>query len=340
MSDLLLDPAFVSRLDRLDVLSRKILGGKLRGERLGRRRGESMELADFRDYSAGDDPRFVDWNILARLDRLMVKLFKAEEEIFLHILLDASGSMNFGEPNKWNYLCQVAAALGYVGLCNGHHVRVWAISNEPHGESELLRGRGAVWRLMRFIEGLRPGGPTRFADACRRLALRREHRGVCVVLSDFLFEDGLGDGQSQLGNQRLSTPLAQPTPTLTLPLSTRGADKSADLFSHATTLGLEIGLGTLAAAGHDVFCVQALSPQETDPVETGELRLADSESGTEAEVRISPADIAAYGDRLAELCGRVERQVERHGGRFLRTQTSVPFDLLVLEGLRRGRLVG
>src|SRR5580704_10898007 len=100
----LLDPDFISRLDRLDILSRKILAGKLRGEKLTRRTESSVDLADFRDYAPGDDPRFIDWNIYARLDRLLLKLFLAEEDFFLHVLMDTSRSCDYGEPNKWMYI--------------------------------------------------------------------------------------------------------------------------------------------------------------------------------------------------------------------------------------------
>src|SRR6188474_1828909 len=108
-SDLLLDPAFMARLDQLDLVSRKILAGKMKGERRSKRRGQSVEFADYRNYTIGDDLRFIDWNIYARLDKLFLKLFLEEEDLSLYIMFDVSKSCDFGEPSKARYLKQVAA---------------------------------------------------------------------------------------------------------------------------------------------------------------------------------------------------------------------------------------
>src|SRR6201997_2673546 len=109
---LLLDPAFMARLDQLDVMSRKMLAGKMKGERRSKRRGQSVEVADYRNYVVGDDLRFIDWNIYARLERLFLKLFLEEEDLALYVLLDVSKSCDYGSPNKAFYLTQVAAAPG------------------------------------------------------------------------------------------------------------------------------------------------------------------------------------------------------------------------------------
>src|ERR1700676_3063772 len=108
--NLLLDPSFMARLDQLDILSRKLLAGKMKGERRSKRRGQSVEFADYRDYVIGDDLRFIDWNIYARLDRLFLKLFLEEEDLSLFILVDVSKSSDYGDPNKALYMKKVAAA--------------------------------------------------------------------------------------------------------------------------------------------------------------------------------------------------------------------------------------
>src|SRR5277367_4239258 len=113
-SDRLLDPSFMARLDQLDLLSRKLLAGKLKGERRSKRRGQSVEFADYRNYVVGDDLRFIDWNIYGRLDRLFLKLFMEEEDLSLYILVDVSKSCDYGNPIKSKYIKQVAAALGYI----------------------------------------------------------------------------------------------------------------------------------------------------------------------------------------------------------------------------------
>src|SRR5207247_745614 len=103
-SSLLLAPQFMARLDQLDLVSRKLLAGKMKGERRSKRRGQSVEFADYRNYVVGDDLRFIDWNIYARLDRLFLKLFLEEEDLALYVLADVSKSCDYGEPHKALYL--------------------------------------------------------------------------------------------------------------------------------------------------------------------------------------------------------------------------------------------
>src|SRR5690606_1131948 len=109
----LLSPEFMQQLDRLDVLSRKILQGKLQGERRSKRRGQSVEFADYRSYVVGDDLRFIDWNLYARLNKLFLRLFMEEEDLSVSIVLDTSASMNCGDPDNLTYGKRLAAALGY-----------------------------------------------------------------------------------------------------------------------------------------------------------------------------------------------------------------------------------
>jgi uncharacterized protein (DUF58 family) len=196
----LLSPFLIARLDRLDVLSRKILVGKLRGERRGRGHATQAiaEPAGYRDYAPGDDPRFIDWNIYGRLDRLLVKLFVDEQDLFVHILLDVSKSCDWGEPNKLLYLKQLAAALGYVAMVNNHWLTISAIADGVAGQSGLLRGRGRVGEMIEFVGNRQAEGLTRFDQACRRFAMVRPRQGVCIVLSDFLFGKGLDEGLRRL----------------------------------------------------------------------------------------------------------------------------------------------
>src|SRR5207248_6068849 len=140
-SSLLLSPEFMARLDQLDVMSRKLLAGKMKGERRSKRRGQSVEFADYRNYVIGDDLRFIDWNIYARLDKLFLKLFLEEEDLSLYILVDVSKSCDYGDPNKALYMTQVAAALGYVGLVNYNRVNVVAMSSGIVAETGAMRGR-------------------------------------------------------------------------------------------------------------------------------------------------------------------------------------------------------
>src|SRR6478609_6595297 len=125
----LLSSEFMARLDQLDLMSRKLLAGKLKGERRSKRRGQSVEFADYRQYTIGDDLRFIDWNIYARLDKLFLKLFLEEEDLALYVLVDVSKSCDYGDPNKAMYMKQVAAALGYVGLVNYNRVTITAVAD-------------------------------------------------------------------------------------------------------------------------------------------------------------------------------------------------------------------
>src|SRR5580704_16646042 len=103
----LLDPQFLHRLEQLELVSRKIFTGRMKGERLSRRKGQSVEFADYRNYVVGDDLRFLDWNLFGRLDKLFIRLFMEEEDLHFYILIDNSKSMNFGEPTKLRYAKQV-----------------------------------------------------------------------------------------------------------------------------------------------------------------------------------------------------------------------------------------
>jgi uncharacterized protein (DUF58 family) len=191
---LLLDPAFMARLDQLDIMSRKILAGKLKGERRSKRRGQSVEFADYRNYVVGDDLRFIDWNVYARLDRLFLKLFLEEEDLALYVLVDMSKSCDYGEPNKARYIKQVAAALGYIGLVNYNRVVIAAMAERITAETGALRGRRRVAQMIEFIDRLEPAGASHFASACKRFALAHRQKGVCVVLSDFFDKGGYENG--------------------------------------------------------------------------------------------------------------------------------------------------
>ena len=190
----LLDPQFMARLDRLDVVSRKMLTGKLKGERRSKRRGQSVEFADFRNYVEGDDLRFIDWNIYARLDKLFLKLFLEEEDLALYVLADVSKSTDYGDPDKSRYIKQVAAALAYIGLVNYNRVTVAAMSDRVVADTGALRGRRSVRRMIDFVDGLQPEGDTDFAAACKRFALQNRAKGVCIVLSDFYDKGGFENG--------------------------------------------------------------------------------------------------------------------------------------------------
>jgi uncharacterized protein (DUF58 family) len=192
--DDLLDSRLMAHLDRLDVVSKKIFAGKIRGERRSRRRGQSVEFADFRNYSHGDDLRFIDWNIYARLDRLFLKMFLEEEDMSVVIAVDASASMDFGTPNKMQYARRLAMALGYIGLVNNNRVSLFAFSDDRIERLTGLRGRRRTREMGQWLLDLEPKGTADFAAACRAIALGGQGRGVLLLISDFLFPESAERG--------------------------------------------------------------------------------------------------------------------------------------------------
>ena len=190
----LLSPEFLRKLERLELVSRKVLIGRLKGERRSKRKGQSVEFADYRDYVPGDDLRFLDWNIYGRLDRLFIKLFLEEEDLHFHVLVDVSESMAYGNPPKLRMACQFAAALAFVGLIGQDRVAVHAITDGIAATSGALRGRRSVLRLLDFLGQLRAQAPGNLTLALRRFAATRRTPGIVLVISDFLDKYGYETG--------------------------------------------------------------------------------------------------------------------------------------------------
>src|ERR1044071_1991984 len=141
----LLDPQFRARREQLELVSRKIFFGRMKGERRSKRKGQSVEFADYRNYVIGDDLRHLAWNLFGRLDRLFIRLFMEEEDLHVYLLIDNSLSMDFGSPTKLRYAKQVAAALGFVGLVNLDRVVVEAFNDRLVQSLPAVRGRRSVW---------------------------------------------------------------------------------------------------------------------------------------------------------------------------------------------------
>ena len=192
--DELIDGELMSKLDQVDVLSRKIFAGKLQGERRSKKRGVSVEFADYRHYVHGDDLRFVDWNIYARLDKLFLKMFLEEEDLSLVLAIDASASMDWGNPGKFMFVQQLAMALGYIGLTNQNRVTLYSFNAEGVEPLPNLRGRRRTRAMGQWLLDLEPGGPDGFDEAMRQIALGRQGKGVMVILSDFMFKEGYEKG--------------------------------------------------------------------------------------------------------------------------------------------------
>lgn len=193
---MLIEPEFMKKLERLRISSRKLFPGTMKGKRRSIKRGSSVEFADYRDYQPGDDFRFIDWNIYSRLDKLFLKTFIEEENIYIHILLDVSASMNFGNPSKLEYGKKIATALGYIGLIDLDTVAVSTFAEELN-ELRRLRGKDRIFILMKFLESIGPSNSKSLMDNClKRYARKTKQTGVAIIISDFLvpkivYEEGL-----------------------------------------------------------------------------------------------------------------------------------------------------
>ena len=186
----LLEPEFLHKLEQLELVSRKIFVGRMKGERKSKRRGSSVEFAEHRNYTSGDDLRHIDWNVYGRLDKLFLKLFLEEEDLHVYTLLDTSLSMDFGEPTKLRYGKQVAAALSFIGLVNHDRVLVDTFSAQLTQGLHGIRGRSQMWRVVQYLEQLQPTGTSNLTASAREFAIRHAGKGVVVVISDFMDKQG------------------------------------------------------------------------------------------------------------------------------------------------------
>ncbi|MBX7244028.1 MAG: DUF58 domain-containing protein [Candidatus Sumerlaeaceae bacterium] len=198
----LLTPDFLAKLKQLELVSRKLFAGRMKGERRTRNRGTSVEFADFRNYVYGDEPRFVDWNTYGRLEKLFLKLFVEEEDLFVYFLVDTSKSMDFGTPNKLQYARQVAAALAYVSLLSMDRVSIAGFGTGLSQKLPPKRGRSQAMQVFDFLAALKSDGPTSLENAARRFALEARRSGLVIFISDFLDKAGYETALKQLLHKR------------------------------------------------------------------------------------------------------------------------------------------
>lgn len=374
--DDLMSPALLARLDRLDVRSRKVFAGKLVGERRSKQRGRSVEFADYREYTPGDDIRFIDWNVYARLDRLFVRLFYEEQDLSLRLVVDASESMSAGwgaplraktpetprageagetdagagadeapkpsaerAPSKRMFALRLAMALGYIGLVNHNRVSVSVFRGPGRGIGRLdeVRGRRNVQRLGRFL-----------LDEASIAGGQGEGGAAPAEGSGQRPGDGRGDA---LRGGDFASATRETA-------SRRGKGVavviSDFLFREGYEEGLRYlgaGLGREAGAGDsfDVYCLQVLAPGEIDPSTergtsggglAGDLRLTDAESGASAEVTVSATLLKRYRAKLDEFVSGLASHcaARRMTHSLLRSDEDIAS--VVVNTLRRRGMVG
>jgi len=307
----LLTPELLRRLEQFQLLAARRAKSSAKGERRSRARGQSVEFADHRSYVPGDDFRYLDWNLFGRLDKLFLKLYEEERELPVRIFLDASESMTFGEPRKFDFARQVAAAIGYVALCGFDRVSVVPFPNTERGTqtgqtgaltSEELAARGALRSVrgkkssMQFFQNLNAltaAGGADFNETLRRGALEARHTGLAIVLSDFL-----------------------------------------------DPAGYESGLTALVGRGFQVNAVQILAPEELAPTAFGDLRLVDSESGGLQEVTFGRYRMKAYQQTVQNFIQRLREFTTKRGINFFMAPSNMDLQDLLLKQLRKSEVWG
>lgn len=299
------DQSFLKKLEYLHIVAKKVFAGRLRAERRSRKTGAGIEFADHRDYTPGDDLRYLDWAVYGRMGRLLLRLFEEEEDLYIYILVDSSTSMRLGAGSgsllsrssdgriaKLGYAAQVAAALAYVGLSNLDRVAVYEFAEALRGQLPAARGKGRIFKVFDFLSAMSPDGQTDLRTALTQFVHRTRRRGVAVVLSDFY-----------------------------------------------DAAGYEEGLNLLRYHRFEPAVIQIIDPHEARPTLRGDLELVDMETGERRQVTLTEAMCAAYARTHAEYCQTLESFCSSRGIGYLRADTDVPFEDLVLRMLREGGFV-
>jgi uncharacterized protein (DUF58 family) len=314
----LFDEAFLRKLERLALLSRRAMAGQMQGERRSPKRGQSVEFADFRPYSRGDDFRRIDWNAYARLERFYIKLFVEEEDLTVHLLLDASRSMAWGEPSKLWYAARAAAALGYVALSGLDRVTVTALGNGRQGSGSYFpprRGKRQAMALFSFLQALAAQSGDLAGESPNHPVTAPKDRATSHRLSVSL--------RTYAAASRLPGPLI--------------------LVSDLLEDSWQEGLRALASRGFEVTVLHVLSPDEVDPGRASwlgegasrDLKLLDVESGAEVEITADYETLERYRQGLAAWQEELGRFCGARGIHYVQVETSVPFEELLFALLRQ-----
>jgi uncharacterized protein (DUF58 family) len=297
-SNRLFDESFLRKLERLAILSRRAMAGQLQGERRSPKRGQSVEFADFRAYVPGDDFRRIDWNAYARLERFFIKLFVEEEDLTVHLLVDTSRSMDWGQPNKLWYAVRAAGALGYVALAGLDRVTVTAFGDDGKGDAHYFpprRGKGQALALFSFLQTLGVGSRTDLAPRLRTYAAAATQPGPLLLFSDLL-DEGWADGLRALASR-----------------------------------GFEVTVLHILAPDE-------VKPDTSTWLSEGpaaDFKLLDVETGAEVEITADYDLLERYRDGLVTWREELRRFCGSRGMHYVPVETSLPFEELLFAWLRR-----
>lgn len=206
----LFDSEFLKKLEYLSLVSHRVFRGQLLAQRRTMQLGGGIEFADHRDYTPGDDLRYLDWNVYARLGEMLLKRFQEEEDLHVYLFLDCSRSMSFGDPPKFDYARQVTAALAYIALADLDRVSVIAFADEILEGFPLTRGKGRILSLLKYLEQLETrGAATDITRAATGFVHRGQRRGLAIVVSDLYDPAGFQRGVDVLRHRQYEPHLVQ-----------------------------------------------------------------------------------------------------------------------------------
>ena len=206
----LFDSDFLRKLEYLSLVSRRVFRGRLLAQRRTKQLGGGIEFADHREYTPGDDLRYLDWNVYAKFGDLLLKRFQEEEDLHVYILLDASKSMDCGSPNKFDYARRIAAALAYIALADLDRVSILAYADKPLDVLPLTRGKDRVLSILKFLENIKTGGAsTDLATVAKSLVNRAHRTGLVVIISDLYDQVGFKSGVDLLRHRRFEPHVIQ-----------------------------------------------------------------------------------------------------------------------------------
>ena len=207
--DSFIDERFLKQLEKLKLITKRGVKGPFRGEHKSWRSGEGQEFLDYRNYQAGDDLRYVDWSVYGRFDKLLVKLFHAEENQTIHFLLDISRSMRFGTPSKLIGAKRIAAAVSYIGLSNLDRITMAAFADMLLDFKPPVRGRRKYADVLNFLHHLKADKPTNINKSLAEYASVSKYPGIVLVLSDLFDPAGWEDGLKALSYRNFDVHLIQ-----------------------------------------------------------------------------------------------------------------------------------
>jgi uncharacterized protein (DUF58 family) len=207
---MLFPPDFLTKLEYLSIMSKRVFRGSLLAQRRTMQLGSGIEFSDHREYTTGDDLRYLDWNVYARHGDLLLKRFQEEQDLHVYLMIDCSRSMGFGSPPKFDLARQLTAALAYIALADLDRIAVVAYANDIISEFPVTRGKARILALMKYLESLSTvGTDTNLSKAVQGLLHRGTRNGLVVVLSDLFDQNGFSRGFDQLRSRRFEAHVLQ-----------------------------------------------------------------------------------------------------------------------------------